>query len=109
MVLKPFVLIFIVNEICKQLPISTRILRAFNYLIITTISKVWHRCHSNYRIFNMLQFQETMWIGCNTDLGVADFDDLVLHRTDQFYSCSISGEFNMLVGLLDVSFIIVFL
>lgn len=109
MVLQPFILIFIVYEICKQLPISTRILRAFNYLIITPVSKVWQRCHSNYSIFNMLQFLETKWIRCNSYLGVTDFDHLVLHWTYKFYSLSIRSQFNVLIGLFDLSFIIVLL
>ena len=53
MVLQPFVLILVVNEVSEEFPVTRCLMRSLNHKVITVIPKIWHTLHTNDGIFDV--------------------------------------------------------
>ena len=53
MVLQPFVLILVVNEVSEEFPVTRCLMRSLNHKVITVITKIWHTLHTNDGIFDV--------------------------------------------------------
>ena len=59
MVLQPFVLIFVVDEVSEKFPIARCPLPSLNHKVVTIITEIWHTLHTNDGIFNVAELFET--------------------------------------------------
>ena len=81
-ILEPLVLILIIDEVGKELPVTRGIRCSFYHIVIPVITKVWHRGHAYYRVFNMLQLLESEGVRGYWYLGVTDSHDCGLVGAD---------------------------
>lgn len=58
MVLQPFVLILVVNEVREEFPIARCLMRSLNHKVVAIITKIRHALHTNDGIFDVSKLFE---------------------------------------------------
>ena len=109
MVLQPFVLILVVNEVSEEFPIARCLMRSLNYKVVAVITEIWHTLHTNDSAFDVAQLFEAEGVWGNRNFRVTDFEHAFRPRTHQLNSLTVIGKSNISLGLLVDFILLVFL
>ena len=71
-ILKPFVLVLVIDEVCQEAPVAWCFFRALDDEIIALVTEVWHSLHINDLVLDMHQLLESERVTGDGDLGVAN-------------------------------------
>ena len=109
MILKPLILVFVVNKVGEKFPIARSVLCAFNHKIVSIIAEIRHGLHTDNCLFDVFKLLVAQGIWLNWYLGVTDFKDSSLLRANQLDSLPIAADSNALAGLVLMHIILIIL
>ena len=109
MILKPLILVLVINEVGEKFPIARSVLCAFNHKIVSIITEIRHGLHTDNCRFYVFKLLIAQSIWSNWYLGVTDFKDSFLLRANQLDSLPITANSNALAGLVLMQIILIIL
>ena len=109
MILKPLILVLVINKVCEKFPIAGSVLVAFNHEIVSIITEIRHSLHTDNCFFDVFKLLVAQGIRRNWYLGVTDFKDSSLLRANQLDGLPIAADSNALTGFVIIHLILIIL